>query len=290
MSGFPVVLAPNATPVVVVAAGGVPATFAANGLGTPITPVETGAPPLVVSGLDLDAVELIARMDVMPDHFRVVAINALVAGLRSAGIWAKLDCLYLMAAADAQSATLNWKGPSNNLAAVGGMPSFVTDEGFTSNGTSQILTTGFIAGAGLCLRDDHHFSVWSRSAGQFNTAEIGADQVSITSRTTSDLFVSRSASLNTNTAANTTGAGLFAISRTGSMAYSQYCNGAVIGTPAEISVAFGGVYPIYVCGRNNAGTPAYSTKQIAMASIGGGLSDVDSAALYALSAQYMAAL
>ncbi len=52
MSGFPVVVVPSGgAPFVAVESGAPVATVADNGLGTPITLVASGAPPLVIEGL-----------------------------------------------------------------------------------------------------------------------------------------------------------------------------------------------------------------------------------------------
>ncbi|MEW6257105.1 MAG: hypothetical protein AB1592_14220 [Pseudomonadota bacterium] len=54
------------------------------------------------------ATALIARMTAAPSTARATAIGALVRSLASAGLWQKLDALYLLAAHDAQAARLNW--------------------------------------------------------------------------------------------------------------------------------------------------------------------------------------
>ncbi|MFG1423925.1 hypothetical protein [Roseixanthobacter liquoris] len=61
---------------------------------------------------------LLARMSVPPSPARRTQIDTLVKGLIAAGLWTKLDALYLTAAHDAQAARLNlvpWTGTVTNL-------------------------------------------------------------------------------------------------------------------------------------------------------------------------------
>ena len=233
---------------------------------------------------------LFARMVPAPSGARGPLIDATIRSLKTAGVWAKLDGLWVTAAHSEQAAQLNWVGATNTLTAVGALPTFTVDRGYQGNGSSQLLTTGFIPGAGKTLRDDHHMGVWVRTTGQDSIAEIGAEMLSITTRQATDLMVSRSASTSTNTVASTDGSGLSLVSRVAGPGYTQYRNGVSLATPVEASVAFGGVFPIYICGRNASGTPAYNAKQIAAASIGGGLSVSEQAALYQALAAYMTAV
>lgn len=55
-----------------------------------------------------EARALMARMTTAPSASRARAIATLVRTLKAAGIWSKLDLLYILAAHDAQAARLNW--------------------------------------------------------------------------------------------------------------------------------------------------------------------------------------
>lgn len=57
---------------------------------------------------------LLARMTVAPSSTREAVINNTIKDLKDAGLWNKLDLLYVFAAHDAQASLLNWKGASFN--------------------------------------------------------------------------------------------------------------------------------------------------------------------------------
>jgi len=89
---------------------------------------------------------LLARMSVPPSPARRTHIDTLVKSLIAAGLWTKLDALYLLAAHDAQAARLNlvpWTGTVTNAltnsAFVGAAPGVVPD---------GVTLTGFAAGTG----------------------------------------------------------------------------------------------------------------------------------------------
>ncbi len=89
-----------------------------------------------------EAAALLSRMTVTPSTARKQLIDALIATLVGAGIWAKLDALYLLAAHDAQAARLNWIADRYNLTAVNS-PTFTTDRGYAGTGAAMYLDTGF---------------------------------------------------------------------------------------------------------------------------------------------------
>jgi hypothetical protein len=67
VSGFPVVISERGTPFVAVESGAPLATVAANGLGIPIRIVESGAPPLVVQGLEPEPSPSFVSATAIPD-------------------------------------------------------------------------------------------------------------------------------------------------------------------------------------------------------------------------------
>lgn len=87
---------------------------------------------------------LFARMTTPPTRARMNLINQMIGALLDAGVWQKLDALYVMAAADSQAARLNWIADQYNLTAVNS-PTFTVDSGYTGNGTSSYLSTGMVA-------------------------------------------------------------------------------------------------------------------------------------------------
>jgi hypothetical protein len=113
-------------------------------------------------GLDADASALIARMTTAPTTKHRNAINRLVISLKACGAWSLMDALYVMAAQDEQAANLNWVSTSYNLTATGTV-SFTAYRGYTPNGSSTYLDTGFnptTASSPKFTRNDAHMSGW----------------------------------------------------------------------------------------------------------------------------------
>ena len=78
-----------------------------------------------------------------PSAPRAVAYNNLITGLVNSGVWAKLDGLYVYAAADSPTALTNLVQSSFGQT-THGSPSFATDTGYSGDGgTSTYLDTGF---------------------------------------------------------------------------------------------------------------------------------------------------
>lgn len=71
--------------------------------------------------------------------------NTLVTDLKTAGIWDKLEVFYMFATdGDSDFATLNWKSPSSYQATKVNSPSFVSDSGFSGDGSTAYLDTNFV--------------------------------------------------------------------------------------------------------------------------------------------------
>ena len=67
--------------------------------------------------------------------------NTLITDLKTAGVWDKLDALYVFATdGDSDYATLNWKSPSNNEADKVNSPTFTENRGFTGASLKYIDT------------------------------------------------------------------------------------------------------------------------------------------------------
>lgn len=91
------------------------------------------------AGYDADASALFARMTSAPDETRKGHIDTLILALKAAGVWSKMDVLYILAAHDAQAARLDWKGTYD--ATANGTPTFTTDRGYTGSLSNGLTTT-----------------------------------------------------------------------------------------------------------------------------------------------------
>lgn len=78
------------------------------------------------------------RLTNQPTDARKALYNTLIVSLKDAGVWAKLDSLYVLAAADAQAARQNLVANLYNLTA-SGSPAFTVDRGYTGDGVAAYL-------------------------------------------------------------------------------------------------------------------------------------------------------
>ncbi|RWL19735.1 MAG: hypothetical protein EOR57_14170 [Mesorhizobium sp.] len=245
-----------------------------------------------------EAEALFARFTTPPTAARKVLINSFIVSLKSAGVWTKLDALWIMAAADSQAARQNWKVDLYNLTAVSS-PTFTTDRGFAGDGSASHLTTGFTpstAGGQFALNSSH-LGVWSRTNAQTAGVAIGArtaagsHQSLIIIRSASDLEVHRlNQDANGASSASTDSSGDFIARRSGAAATALLRNGTSIstGTVASTALTTAGV----VLGALNTGGVIgnFNNYQLAAASIGASLSDAEVTAFYNAKLAYLQAV
>lgn len=120
----------------------------------------------------LPADALIAAMSPAPDATREAHIRTLIAALQSGGVWDQLDCLYILAAHDAQAARLNWIARQYDMTAFNA-PAFTVDRGYTGDGTSSYLGSSYnpTLGGTKLAQDSASVAAW-----------IGTEQTSSTAR------------------------------------------------------------------------------------------------------------
>jgi hypothetical protein len=82
----------------------------------------------------------------LPSASQQAKQNILLNTLISSGVWAKLDTLFVLANdGGASFACINWKDPSGTKATLVSSPTFTTNLGFNSNGSSSYIDTNFNA-------------------------------------------------------------------------------------------------------------------------------------------------
>lgn len=112
-----------------------------------------------------EASALVARFTTPPTNARKALIDTLVGSLKTAGVWSKMDALYVMAAADAQAAQRNWKADAFNLTP-NNAPTFTADRGYAGDGATASLSTGAAPNAlTLYTQNSAHLSVWVHTFG-----------------------------------------------------------------------------------------------------------------------------
>jgi len=242
---------------------------------------------------EAETTALLARFSVQPDETRALLINALIASLKTAGVWSKLDAFYVMAAHDAQAAQRNWIQNAYNLSAVSS-PTFTTDRGYAGNGSSSYLDTGFnpvTAPTPKFVQNSASFGAWSRTSGQSSASVAGwfdgSDGLTLLPRSTADFVQGRiNQASSTTYSANTDGAGLYALNRSGVSATQAYRNGAAWGTGSVASAALNSAP--FTFGHVTAAL--YSAMQFSSGFIGSSLTAGEHAALYAALHTYLTAV
>jgi hypothetical protein len=202
---------------------------------------------------------------------RMTAIRALVAGLRSDGIWDKLDRLWLLAAEDEPSALVDLV--TSSRATPVGSPTFTANRGYAGNASSSYINSNFNAysmGTKWSL-NSAHLAAWDNTSRAATPASAtgcyNGTQVSDIMPYYGAGVVTRINGGGLTGLTNSTSQGFFIGQRTSSSVVEGLYNGVSCGTFGDSSSAVINM-PFYVCGRNDSG------------SLGSGLTDQISAVSY----------
>lgn len=243
-----------------------------------------------------EASALFARITADPGTTRKNLINNLIVSLKTAGVWTKLDVLYLFAAADSQSALLNWVSSSYNCTATNS-PTFTANQGYTGNGTNAHLATGFnpsSAAGRVFAQDSSHLGVYTLSTGTgvLNVLEAGSTTLSANwgiNSFRSDLGNVIRAELSGTAFSNSTAVaspkGHNAIARSSSSQVRIYRDGALLATNSDTSTSPTNTNLAWL----RYGT-TYSARQIAAGHMGSSLSDAEMAAMNTALSTYLTAV
>jgi hypothetical protein len=236
-------------------------------------------------------------MNVQPSGARAAVIDAAIVSLKNAGVWTKLDVLWLLAAHDSQAGLLNWVSPSTLALTAQNAPTFATDKGYTGDGISSYLSSGFTPGfnSAQAIQDDNHLGIWVlTSVGATTQTDIGNDKYSIVPRTSTATVINvrdSSTTANSNTVPSGNSIGHTLANRTGGAGYDVYKNASNLVTATQASVAPGNTGGFAVLARNAAGTPAgFSTRQVAAAHAGKSLTAQNITDLYSALSTFLTAL
>jgi hypothetical protein len=258
---------------------------------------------LVKPSMSAQASQFLARstgLDVTHQNAYINMIDGLVAD----GVWTKLDVLYIFATANSTSALLNLVS-SNFTGVAHGSPAFVADRGFTGvdGSTTVYIDTQFnptTATGPQFTTNSCHVSAWSNTdvtAGASGGALIGDYQSGTTNITH---IVAKNASaqatfrINDGTASgafsSSSSIGHWVASRTGASASAGYNNGSLFASPNAAAGTLQN-FPFAVLAENGAGGIVGGTAcELAMASIGAGLTATDVNNLYNRVANYLSAI
>lgn len=237
---------------------------------------------------DADAIALFARMSTQPSNAEQRIIHALIVGLKSDGLWAKLHVLYDLGAHDDQAQTLNWLSTSYTLTP-SGAPTHLLDLYSYGDGSATYWDTGYKFSAGQ--QNDAHLGIYSPFSSQKANADFGNSNAAIVIRNTSDqAFYRTNAGSASSAITNTDGRGHYVASRTGSAAGNDilYKDGVSIGSSTATSTTPDATYNFNI-GRRAQASPTFSDRRLAIVHAGTGLSAQDAANFTARLATYLAA-
>jgi hypothetical protein len=258
---------------------------------------------------DSDAQAFLTATNITGDTTQRNAVNDLVLDLKSAGIWTKIRALYPMVGGTAASHKWNLKDPRDvdgayRLQFNGGWTH--SGNGAQPNGTDGYAKT-FISTSDIGLNTGH-LSYYSRTNNLNTTAmiEIGGFKSIPDSYTGLHIRSSSSASifrwnngLSNPTVTLSDTLGFYLASRTASNVMKGYKNGSTIAgflTTAASNATT--TIKMYLGAGNSVGTSLtatntpmhYSNKQCAFASIGEGLTDIESTVFYQIIEKFQYAL
>lgn len=257
-----------------------PACKAARGLAA-------GVAVRGVRALHPETEAVVAAMAVAPDPPRAALMDNLVAALKTADIWPRLDALFVMAAHDGQAAGLNWVAPEGaSLTPVNG-PDFQPDLGYQGDGTTSYLETGFVQTSWLKYKiADHHAGVFVVGGAGTGTA-FGNSRNRIQPATSGGQLLTRSNTTTSDQRPVETGFGHSAMTRTEGGRYQVFKGGVVIGEP-EIANTTLASQPFILLGYGTASAPSGLTGwRVGAAHFGAGLSGAQLTLIHAALDSYL---
>jgi hypothetical protein len=223
---------------------------------------------------------------------RKTVIDTYIKALKTAGLWAKIDRLWLLAAENSQSALINLIDPAATAATAVNSPTFTANRGYTSNGTSSYVDGGYFAGTGSpnYTQNSASYYCWQGTVA-VSTGPLVGSMVNLSTGSTNAQIITHNSDGNVyaviNAAADalygvwtfaftTTGeTGLYVVNRTGSTTASVDLNGvernsAPYGSSSAVLagnyMAGLGIWP---------GGSGYGEQQCSLMGFGGGLTTTE---------------
>ncbi len=260
-----------------------------RGLVSAWAPPVAGSPPPDPVSVALALV--VAGFSSAPSSPRQTAMYNLISALMSAGIWAKLDRLYVLRAGEDQGSRVNWKNPgTGNAAKTGTGGTFTADVGWSAPDASNYVSTGFNPSTDAVnfLRNDNSFfaATTTDSNDAVSAVLCGNTQFTLQPRSSGAAIATRNASTGQDTGSGNTGAGLYGTTRNVSTAYNRWKGASLVDSPTRSSTAHASAV-IYV-GTHNLSN--FSTKTCGLVLIGGYVDATAVAALNTAWSAYVAAL
>ena len=233
------------------------------------------------------------------DSTQMSAINTLVIGMKNYGIWTKMKAIYPFIGGTASAHKWNLKDPRDLDVAFrlfffgGGTHS---NTGYQPNGSNAYASTFLVPSSNYPTTWDVSIGFYSRTNNSAIANDIGVYQsatqaLAIQTRWTDNKIYSQSfrdSSPYNIVVTNTDSSGLFVLTRTSTTLLKQFRNTTVLGSN---TTAIGGTIPTAaIVLSNNSQSGAWSSRELAFAFIGNGLSDSEVTNLYTLVQTYQTTL
>lgn len=248
------------------------------------------------------AAAVVANGGTIPTASRLRTVGTLVQGLKATGVWAKLDRLWLLAAADEIAARTDLV--ARVLASKTGSPVFTTDRGYDGEDSQTpvnfLNTLSPLTALSHYSLNSGHLSAWVLTNLATSTASEGANMgVANGSGDSAKLFVTFSdgnvyPNINDQTAVSAgappTRIGHWIANRVVSTNVQVYRNGNSFADLSITSTAVPSGNPIILASNNAGLARAGNLNRHAAVSIGGGLAASELAAFYGYLRDYMNAV
>lgn len=215
------------------------------------------------------------------------AYTGMICGMVIDGTWCgpTFDAFYIFATNTTTTANLNLCSTSFGLSQTGTV-TFAADKGYTGNGSTGFLDTGYLVNSNLATLNSTTAAVYGLTVGgaASNAVEIGSGNTALSTVTyiapnNSGGSVGLLTAVNTNTSVQDTGFattnGFFVVSRTTSNATNTYFNGAIapLLTSAANAGALGTMHSFLILAARLGASAApsnFSPHQVSAAIIGPG--------------------
>jgi hypothetical protein len=230
-----------------------------------------------------------ARLATQPSTARKALYNAMIASLVSAGVWSKLDALYMFAGADQLTALMNLVSPNFGASAIGS-PTFTTDIGFTG-ASGKYVDSNFnpSTAAAKFQQNDASLFAWGNSvagiAGE-TIGSLGTPRVELVPRyTDTNWYLSVNGS-ESNAGGQADGSGLRTLSRSSSTTVATYKGGTFNSNVSQTSTGLPNANIFFLRGSNG----YYVGGTVYCGGFGSGLTSSDVTALYSALHSYLQAV
>jgi hypothetical protein len=235
-----------------------------------------------ISGIDADWLAYYNRVIAAGGSLSTTEQNAtktLVADLKAAGIWSNMQAIYPMVGASAAACAQNLKSSSFTGTFNGGWT--FSSTGVTPNGTNAYINTNIISQTDLFGKNSS-IAYYSRTnnAGLFadigNFGTTGLDSFSFYTNLSNEFYLDYPIESERTRVANTNSTGFYIANNSSSIGKTLFRNGTKI-----INGAFANFdFPLPIINKKIsisasylAGTPRYSSRQIAYAHFASALTD-----------------